>query len=649
MENRIGFPEDILNQNIPGFHRYDLTGPIRPDYVSKNLCDMLDCSAEELLVEEDGYALRVHPDDREAYLAFLSRMAREESQGALKYRLIHKSGREICVLDSFVSKKTEGGMQGFSTLALAAGVPSFGEGNGQLSPDLPCGVLKFSCEANPRVTYMNDQMRRMFRIPPEDAQQLQQCCQNIYLMIPPENRSAFQRFLSRVYAEDHPFSGETTALRCDGSAIRLYGWISKSINDAGQEEFLGVCMDMTEHHERQHRREEQRYLRALSQVYDEICEINPAKHSIQFLQGRFCKKLGAMAHMSMHLEDTVRYWVENIVIEEDRRHVCEVFKSVAASRDMDSIPLQMEFRVRYSDGSIGTYIGVFLDKRGNWLFCARNVTHQTDVDTLKRENDMLRNRSDQMSELVMRFTDGMIAFEINGDSVRPMYISDNIQRYFGYDENQWLKTMQTYTPIREFVSRCHISYEDFLDLLENHESEFNYTDFASGTTRRMRAICTSEDSEGRYYIVLHQASDAARKAENLPDVRIRTFGYFDVFINGVPIAFRYEKAKELLAILTDRRGGFVTSAEAISLLWENEEANAVTLARYRKVALRLKNTLEEYGISSIIESVDGKRRIIPQRVHCDLFEYFDGNAQLFKGSYLQNYSWGETTLAELML
>ena len=45
-----------------------------------------------------------------------------------------------------------------------------------------------------------------------------------------------------------------------------------------------------------------------------------------------------------------------------------------------------------------------------------------------------------------------------------------------------------------------------------------------------------------------------------PEVRnvhifIRTFGYFDVFVDGVPILFRSEKAKELLALLVDRRGG----------------------------------------------------------------------------------------------
>jgi len=100
----------------------------------------------------------------------------------------------------------------------------------------------------------------------------------------------------------------------------------------------------------------------------------------------------------------------------------------------------------------------------------------------------------------------------------------------------------------------------------------------------------------------------------------------------------------------DRRGGYVSSEEAIGFLWEDEPVNPLTLARYRKVALRLKNTLEEYGISDIIESVDGKRRVITKKIRCDLYDYLSEKeeySQLFKGNYLTNYSWAETTLAEL--
>gem|GEM_PF-723081 len=135
------------------------------------------------------------------------------------------------------------------------------------------------------------------------------------------------------------------------------------------------------------------------------------------------------------------------------------------------------------------------------------------------------------------------------------------------------------------------------------------------------------------------------------NVRIRTFGYFDVFANGQAIAFKHVKAKELLALLVDRQGGFISSHEAISYLWEDEEANKTTLSRYRKVAMRLKQTLESYGIGNIIETRNGERRIVQDKVTCDLYQYNSGDArykELFKGNYMMNYSWGEVTLADLM-
>ena len=135
-----------------------------------------------------------------------------------------------------------------------------------------------------------------------------------------------------------------------------------------------------------------------------------------------------------------------------------------------------------------------------------------------------------------------------------------------------------------------------------------------------------------------------------PELTVKMFGSFDCFVNGNIVTFTSKKSKELFALLVDRKGGFVSSEEAIGFLWEDEPVNPVTLARYRKVALRLKNILEEYGISDVVETVDGKRRIVFERVQCDLYDYLTGKPEfshLFKGSYLTNYSWGESTLAEL--
>ena len=40
--------------------------------------------------------------------------------------------------------------------------------------------------------------------------------------------------------------------------------------------------------------------------------------------------------------------------------------------------------------------------------------------------------------------------------------------------------------------------------------------------------------------------------EKMPHIFIRTFGYFDLFIDGVAVSFNRSKAKEMLAFLVDR-------------------------------------------------------------------------------------------------
>lgn len=668
MSNSIEISREILESCTDGFHRYDLSTPMHPDYVSQSLCEMLQCTADELLASQtDAYAALVHPEDRERYACFLCALAVQEQRQTLTYRLLRKSGEVLHVRDTMTSRRdSDGVLRGYSALTDVTEIKRENAELQSLNETLPCGILKYTCSESPQVTYVNDRMLHILRFSdqsPEANTQLEQYKQNIYLHIAPEERLRFKRFLDLVQAHDKPFAGEITALRCDGTRIRLYGWICKSIGPGGEEEFQSVCMDVTERYERKRRREKENYLRALSQVYDEICELDLSARSIRFLKGHYSNALGSMSTMPLVLEDAARFWIDSVVVEEDRPQVRSAFQTVisSAASDSEDCPVQTEFRVCINDGSILCYTGVFLRTGSSTrLFCCRNITRQKQTDALLSENSALRSLTNQMHELVMTFTDGMLAFEICSDSVRPLYISRNVYSFFGYDESEWLASMQSLTPIRDFVSKCHISYEDFLELLENREAEFHYTDLTSQRTRRIKALFTarSEDSERRCYVMLYDITDkdapasllASETVPDVPRVYIRTFGYFDVFIDGNPIAFRNEKAKELFALLVDRRGGFVTSSEAISLLWEDEPTNAVTLARYRKVALRLKNTLEEYGIADIVESVDGKRRIVSRLVRCDLYEYLSGDAQyaqLFKGSYLQNYSWGEMTLAEL--
>ena len=63
------------------------------------------------------------------------------------------------------------------------------------------------------------------------------CLHNIYTMIPLEERGRFARYLERVSEQGAPLAGEMALLRCDGTRAYVFGWVTKCVNDRGEEEF----------------------------------------------------------------------------------------------------------------------------------------------------------------------------------------------------------------------------------------------------------------------------------------------------------------------------------------------------------------------------------------------------------------------------
>lgn len=141
-------------------------------------------------------------------------------------------------------------------------------------------------------------------------------------------------------------------------------------------------------------------------------------------------------------------------------------------------------------------------------------------------------------------------------------------------------------------------------------------------------------------------ASAPRRAENGSAVDVVTFGFFDVYHNGKAVFFSSKKAKELLAVIVDRKGGYVSSADGAAILWPDEEDGPCLRSRFRKVAMLLTQTLAENGIEDILEVVHGKRRIVPEKINCDFFDYLQNkneNGTIFPGVYMQSYAWGEVT------
>lgn len=656
MSNTPNLTENILNEGISGFHVYALSVHFGLSFASDNLASMLGFESKELL---EKYPDLVHPEDKGKFSDFLTELSKKNQTKTLEYRIRRSDGTYIFVSDTTTSKALENGeLAGYSVLTDITNIKNENESLKFLSETVPCGFLKYTCEKLPKITYINKQMMDILRFPEAKEGEMdyfELCKDNIFLMIPMEERRRFALYLNRVYTAGAPMAGEMTLLRCDGTRVHIFGWVTKCKNEQGVEEFQSVCMDVTERHRQRKASETRRYIKALSEIYDKIFEYNLNDNTVNCLYGKDSPMFKWIENIPMQMEDATEKWITGTVVEEERQYVRNFFTAFKQKNLYDGTkPSQITYKAVSSKGEIKTYNGVFLKMDDNIsLYCCRRVTESEETTALRNENITLK---ENMQELVLRFAEGIAAFEVTNDLVTPLYTSENACEFFGIDKNEWLPLMQKGTPLKDFVSKSDVDLEDFSEFLSTGEAEFTYFDLSRQENRRIKAICSPKSpSASPRYVLLYNMDEQAVKNENKHSknatVRVRTFGYFDVFVDDKAVAFRNKKSKELFALLVDRKGGFVTSEEAISFLWEDDPVNSVTLSRYRKVALRLKNTLEEYGISDVVEVVDGKRRIVTERVQCDLYEYLSGKEEfssLFKGSYLSNYSWGETTLAELM-
>lgn len=136
------------------------------------------------------------------------------------------------------------------------------------------------------------------------------------------------------------------------------------------------------------------------------------------------------------------------------------------------------------------------------------------------------------------------------------------------------------------------------------------------------------------------------KSELTKDIRVRTFGHFEIFVEGTALTFEREKAKELLAYLVDRHGSSVTTEQIAGVLWEDRPYDRTLKNYVSTIFASMKNTLKSAGIDDIIIKSRNHLAIDPNKIKCDAydFEKWDTAAvNSFKGEYMVNYSWAEFT------
>ena len=135
-----------------------------------------------------------------------------------------------------------------------------------------------------------------------------------------------------------------------------------------------------------------------------------------------------------------------------------------------------------------------------------------------------------------------------------------------------------------------------------------------------------------------------------PGLFVRCFGDFEVFVNGEHVAFGRKKTKELLAYLVDRRCAMCTMTDIEAVFWGDGAGKGSQKSLLRTLVADLRSTLEAAGFPDVVVRRRGEIGVRAGSFTCDYYDYLEGNpeaASAWRGEYMRQYSWAETTAASL--
>ena len=553
-----------------------------------------------------------------------------------------------------------------------------------------CGRIRFSTKGAPAITEISPGMQAMLGISRGGEKWLRALKGNPTLLLPEEAEQSFAECLKTIRETGEParFAGDLYSI--DHQRLPVSGMIDKDgPPDGGQ--YVAILQDLRPARADKAALLRSHYVGLLKPSCEWICEIDLAAQMTQCL---YSKRGYADEWIRVSLCDTLKMCIEKQVSAADQERMREFFsRALVRGREFpysEAIDFEM---TRERAGALpyrAQIIGIGGDK---FLFCGFPMSSGAVSDELPNtalenlfdrkafEQRCLRNRQ---SERWGPDSNLFLIAVVDGYECYSLEECDQLQQTVLSRLTRWRSGDSIVSKFAEnlFVLCLHGVHGE-QDQRETADRLFRNIVMAlrpyGATVSIGASLCSHDLKRGFHqaYEEAHQALAAAQEAgggrcvfysreihrESVRQSRLKnrtanghivdivTFSNFNVLVDDVPVFFRYEKSKELLAILVDRRGGYATAASLIAVLWENEDADDRTYARLRKVVMRLKNTLRAYGVEDIVESISGKRHVVVEKVNCDLYEYLrrdKADRPRFLGSYLPEYSWGETTLGELL-
>ena len=254
---------------------------------------------------------------------------------------------------------------------------------------------------------------------------------------------------------------------------------------------------------------------------------------------------------------------------------------------------------------------------------------------IENSEEDLRRNAEALTELLpdaelKTFTSSLEALaEARKCEVSIAVLDDNMPGLDGLDLGQYMKDLN---PLINLIYLAEDNGRCF-DAMTLHASGYL---LKPATTQNLR----------------HELEDLRHPAEQVNHKRVfaQTFGNFELFVDGKPVAFKYSRTKEIVALLVNNRGAQTTNGEIIANLWEDDGDPDKKVSYLCNLRQDLQNTLTKLGVNRIINKQRGSMGIAADKIECDLYDWLAKKKESrynYLGDYMNQYSWSEYMHAEL--
>lgn len=134
------------------------------------------------------------------------------------------------------------------------------------------------------------------------------------------------------------------------------------------------------------------------------------------------------------------------------------------------------------------------------------------------------------------------------------------------------------------------------------------------------------------------------------NIRIKTFGGFDIFVGGTALKFKRSKSKELLAYLVDRRGLSITTRDACNILFDDGVYDTSRKNYLETIVSELQTVLKNAGAEKILLKKHNSLAVDTNAFDCDSYRFLSGDpiaVNNYRSDYMLCYSWAEFTMGTM--